>query len=202
LNDLPWSSAVSWHDICRTASTLGSQNGRCDEASCVARTFRRSGRLEMANEQGERDADKSMVWRSCQRLTYLTRFRIILANINDGTCKVLPAVRLWIQLSATSATKFFWKDVRRREGTIGHSPLGFEIVARWQWLLILLRHRARRNRPESKPPGRMAEMLPCSETQACGCFSSSHRTCRQLLGDFELVAERQSAHSGMQSDLL
>lgn len=68
---------------------------------------------------------------NAMRLINFTKVRTVLANINGN---VLPAARCrWrIQLSATSATKSFWKDVRRREGTIGHgmAPLGFEVAAR------------------------------------------------------------------------
>ena len=37
-------------------------------------------------------------------------------------------------------------------------------------------------------PAEIAETVPCSETQACGCLWSSHRTCRQVLEVFEHVA--------------
>ena len=68
-------------------------------------------------------------------------------------------------------------------------PVGLQLVA----TAVAPHHRRRKNSPECNPPGRMAEILPCTETQACGCFSSSHRTCRQLLGDFEHVASLSTA---------
>jgi hypothetical protein len=37
-------------------------------------------------------------------------------------------------------------------------------------------------------PAEIAETVPCSETQVCGCLWSSHRTCRQVLEDLEDVA--------------
>lgn len=79
----------------------------------------------------------------------------------------------------------FLRARRRREGKSGHGAvIGSKIVA-IEVALHHSRHQNRKNRSGSHPTVRIAELLPCSETQAWLAFSSSHRTCRQLLGDFD-----------------
>ena len=96
--------------------------------------------------------------------------------------------------AGTADQNVFWKTVRRWGGAIGHGTFRRFLDSGDRGSSSFLRHhRRRKNSPEFNPAGSMAEMLPCSETQACGCFPSSHRTCHQLPGDFD---SRQSVHCG------